>query len=55
MGNELVKNNKLFFHNVNFSGNAFVSFEFEDFKEYIQAKYLENPSQFVFNGVQLKI
>lgn len=55
MGNELVKNKKMFFHNVNFSGNSFVSFEYEDFKEYIRKCYVQNPGKFMFKGVQLKI
>jgi hypothetical protein len=45
----------LFFHNTNFSGKAFVSFEYEDFKEYLHKKYEENPGLFVFEGNQLKI
>ena len=55
MGNELVRNKKMFFHNVNFSGNSFVSFEFEDFKEYIHQSYIENPGKFIFNGSQILI
>lgn len=52
---ELVRNNKLYFHNTTFSGNAFLSFEFEDFKDYIYEKYLADPKQFEFEGVQIKI
>lgn len=52
---ELIRNNKLYFHNTTFSGNVFVSFEFEDFKDYIYEKYLADPKQFVFDGVQIKI
>lgn len=50
-----MRNKKLQFHNTTFSGNVFVSFEFEDFKDYIYEKYLADPKQFVFDGVQIKI
>ena len=52
---ELVRNNKLYFHNTTFSGNVFVSFQYEDFKDYIYDKYKADPNLFIFDGVQMRI
>lgn len=52
---ELMRNKKLYFHNTTFSGNVFVSFEYEDFKDYIYEKYVQDPKKFIFDGVQIKI
>lgn len=55
LNGQFARDNSFLFSVTHFVGHAFISFQYEHYKEVIQKMYFDNPLALNYNGNYLKI